>query len=538
MSVLPHHRSPHFPRTNYPLRLLHAVGRIVGVRTADDTLRDVTVTQSIPHPPNDGHVPDDLYAHGDLAIYDLCKRMRHLVSTCDNFSVFTNQELWLRRARGCVETAASLVLCANIQPDLFGDLGKLLRSLHQFTGQYHTTPGSDGLFVARWTCLSLVIVQKGVLGDHERIQLEARAAIDNLSRFGLEDDGEQTNNGDNDETALRNARRIDDIFETATQFCLYGLRGAFRPAQEGVTEEQVKEALARDHKDDISMLERITPAADRIANIDGAILRTNGPICTFANGLILCVRGAHFDEFKQAEPADPTGFFGSTGPKPVFLPQFIFLHQRLRPLCSYSSKLREIIDGRGNGAYQDILKSLGILWGESDNPTKWSGVGRRHLMERQLWRLQDLRDGGGFGYWVELFFLMTQQLLTVPLSPDSHAALIVGTFRAMTSNRWQHNYSIGTQRVILNLICDMAILNRGLFSDLVFPKYITDELLELFENMVRGRSGSHIDDAAKELDDAVATDVVRGPEWWTTVRLFRADAVKVLSRLRAPAPSP
>ncbi|KAH9009422.1 hypothetical protein EDB83DRAFT_2453781 [Lactarius deliciosus] len=154
-------------------------------------------------------------------------------------------------------------------------------------------------------------------------------------------------------------------------------------------------------------------------------------------------------------------------------------------------------------------------------------------MERQLWRLQDFRDGGGFGYWVELFFLVTQQLLTVPLSPDSHAALIVGTFRAITFNWRQHKYSIGTQRVILNLICDMAILNRGLFSDLVFPKYITDELLELFKNMVVGQSGSHIDDSMRELDDAV--DALPGPVWLTHVRLFRADAVKVLSCLRAAA---
>ncbi|KAH9036528.1 hypothetical protein EDB85DRAFT_2288247 [Lactarius pseudohatsudake] len=360
ISVLPHHGSPHFQRTNHPLRLLHAVGRIIGIRTADGTLRDVTTTHAMPRPPDDGQVPDDPYVHGDLAIYDLCKRMRHLVSTCDNFSVFTNQELWLKRARGCVETAASLVLCANIQPELFGDLGKLLRSLHQFTGQYHTAPGSDGLFVARWTCLSLIIVNRSVLGEHERIKLEAGVAINNLSRFGMEDDGKQTNNDVDDENALRNARRIDDYFETATQFCLHGLRGAFRPSQEGITEEQVKEVLARDHKDDISKLEHISLTTGGIANIDGAIFRTTSPICAFANGLILCVRGAHFDEFKQTEPFDPTGFFGSTAPKPVFLPQFVFLHQRLRPLCSYPSKLRDIIDGRGNGAYQTSSRAWGF----------------------------------------------------------------------------------------------------------------------------------------------------------------------------------
>ncbi|KAH9009412.1 hypothetical protein EDB83DRAFT_2453728 [Lactarius deliciosus] len=78
--------------------------------------------------------------------------------------------------------------------------------------------------------------------------------------------------------------------------------------------------------------------------------------------------------------------------------------------------LRNIIDGRGNGAYQEALASLGTLWNQSNDPNRmWSGVHKRHIMERQLWRLQDFRDGGGFGYWVELFFLMNSQILQIQL---------------------------------------------------------------------------------------------------------------------------
>ncbi|KAH8984563.1 hypothetical protein EDB86DRAFT_2962613 [Lactarius hatsudake] len=157
-------------------------------------------------------------------------------------------------------------------------------------------------------------------------------------------------------------------------------------------------------------------------------------------------------------------------------------------------------------------------------------------MERQLWRLQDLRDGGGFGYWVELFFLMANPLTHIPLSLDTHSALIVGTFKAITSNWRQHKHSIGTQHVILNLVCDLAIHDRGLLSDIVLPRYITDELLVFLENMVEGQSGSHIDDAMKELDDAIKEkdDV---PEWAIEIRLFRTKAVEVISRSRAPTPS-
>ncbi len=560
ISIPPHHRSPLFQRTWHHLGFLHPLGRIIGIRIANGTPWDVMATRSMPRLPSDGQAPDDPYAHGDLAIYDLCKRVRRLVGTCDNYGTFNNEELWLKRARGCVETAASLVFCADIKPELFGDLRTVLPPLHQFIvnkGRYRT-PGSDGLFLARLECLSFVIVNRG-MANHDRIKLDARVIIDSLSRFGIEDDGEQTNNGDDDENALRNARRIDDYFETARQFCVYGLRRAFRPSEVGMTEEQVKEVLARDHEDDISMLERISLAADHVANIDRGMFRINDFICDFASGLIFYVLGAHFDEFEQTELINPVQFFGSTVKAPTFLPQFIFLHQRLRFLCSYSSKLRDIIDGRGNGAYEEILESLGTLWHESDDRTKWSGVRRlgQRFMERQLWRLQDFRDSGGFGFWVEFFVLVVQQLLTIPLSPDAYSPLLVGTFRAITSDWRQHRHSIGTQRVILNLICDMAILDRGLLSDIIYPRYITDELLVLLENMVEGQSGSHIDDTMKELDDAIKEqdavperltnlrlyreDAIRElgvvPEWLTEVRLFRAKAVKVISRSRAPAPS-
>ncbi|KAI9459260.1 hypothetical protein BJY52DRAFT_1267328 [Lactarius psammicola] len=150
-------------------------------------------------------------------------------------------------------------------------------------------------------------------------------------------------------------------------------------------------------------------------------------------------------------------------------------------------------------------------------------------MERQLWRLQDFRDSGGFGYWVELFFVMAQHLWDIPLSPVTYSSLVVGTFRAITSNWRQHKHSIGTQRVIINLICDLAILDRGLLSGCVLPRYITDELLVLFENMVEGQSCPHIDDAMKELDDAIKGQNA-DPEWFTEGRLFRAKANKVISR--------
>ena len=532
MSIIPHHHSPFFERTYRPLGLLHSLGRFIGIRAANGTPPNVTVTRSIPRLPSDGQRPDNSYSHDDRAIDDLCERVRHLVDTCNNHSAFTNKELWLKRTRGCVETAASLVICAGINPERFGDLGRLRAPLSLDMARYHTEPGSDGLFSARLNCLTFVIVYRGMV-NHDGILMDASTAINNLSRLGLEDDGEETNDG-GDEDALRNARRIDDYFESARDFCVYGLRAAFRPEEVGMTEERVREILASDHEVDISMLEHITLATDRLANFDGAISRICHSIRYFSDGLIRYARGVHFDVFEQTEFAQPTQFFNPTR-DPEFLTQFISLPRRLQLLCSYSPKLRDIIDGKDNGAYQDILDSLEILWDESDKRTP-SMVRWRHLMERQLWRLRDLRDGGGFGFWVELFFLVARQLLTIPLSSEAHSALMVGTFRSITSNWKQHKNSIGTQRVILNLICDISILDYGIMSNVAFPAYITDELLVLLEKMIEGQSGSHIDDAMKELEDAIE-EHVDVPEWFREVCLFREKVVRVISRSRAPAHS-
>ena len=554
MSAPPHHHSQPPQCTRHLFGLLRPLERINGTQVENGTFRDMTVTRSIPRLPSDIQARENPHAHGDLAIYDLCKRVQHLVHTCDNYGIFTNEESWFKRARGCIETAASLVFCANIKLEQFGDLGKLLPPLSKFIAvdaPNLTTPVRDGLFVARWTCLSFVTLTRG-MENHERIRQHARSAIDNLSRFRMEGDSEQTNNGrDDDENALRNAQSIDLDFDFAGRFCIYELRKSISPSEVEMTEEQARRVLAWRHQADISRLEHIALAADHVAMVDKAIFDMQHFISAFAHGLILSLRGAHFDALEQEELIQPIQFFNPhpITERPTFLPQFLFLHQRLRFLCSYSSKLRDIIDQRGTGTYEEILEGLKTLWGESDNPAthNWSDNRRGRLMERQLWRLQDLRDGGGFGFWVELFFLMAHQLLLFPLSPDAQSTLIVGTFRNVTSNWRQHKHSIGTQRVILSLVCDIAIFSNGILSGLGFPRYITDELLVLLENMVEGQSGSHIDEAMKELEAANETDAMMEQKkeqdsgripWWTPVTddvsLFRTEVIKVILRSRAP----
>ena len=539
MSALPHHHSPLSQRARHRHRFLHPLGRIFGIRIANGTPRDVTATSKTTRLPIDSQMLDD------LAIYDLCKRIRHLIVTCNNHSIFTTKELWLKRARGCVETVASLVVCANIQPELFGDLEELLRPFYitVLPGSYCSDVGADGLFRTRLECLTFVIAYQDMAVHADRMKLDASVAIDTLSWFGMEDNGKRIND-DVDGNALRNARTIDDYFAAAKQFWFHELRESLRSSEVGMTEERVREVLEHDHEANLSMLERIALAEDQVANVDLSISRVDNNIRELASGLFYPVRGVDYDEFNHSELDQPIHFFNPTH-QPTFFPQFIFLHERLRLLSSYSSKLRDFIDRQGNGAYEEILESLGTSWDELDEPGyKLSGVRRQHFMERQLWRLQDLRDGGGFGLWIEGFFLTARHLLFIPLPSDTHSSLLLGMFGVVTSNWRNHKHSIGTLRVILNLICDIAILDRGLLSDCHFPRYLTDGLLVLLENMVEGQSGSYIDEAMSELEDATKKqdddldqDLDNDLAWSTEIRLFRAKVINVISRSRASVPS-
>ena len=131
--------------------------------------------------------------------------------------------------------------------------------------------------------------------------------------------------------------------------------------------------------------------------------------------------------------------------------QFIRPGQTLKSLCSVVPTLRIILKGQGDAdAYKEMRKNLKELYLGMFN---W----HENELQRQLWRLQDLRDGRGFAFTVELFFLALKQLLLpTSSSNNSHFALYTGTFRAITSDWSKHKNSQGTRKLLL----DVA-LSRG-----------------------------------------------------------------------------
>jgi hypothetical protein len=115
----------------------------------------------------------------------------------------------------------------------------------------------------------------------------------------------------------------------------------------------------------------------------------------------------------------------------------------------------------------------------------------------------DLRDGGGLGFTIELFFLALRPLSSTSLTSKLMNDFYTGTFKAITSNWEKSKESDGTQRILLDLLCDLVIRRRGVFSDFSYPQYIVEMLVDLVEKMVKGHGGKypHINDVIQELED-------------------------------------
>jgi len=179
------------------------------------------------------------------------------------------------------------------------------------------------------------------------------------------------------------------------------------------------------------------------------------------------------------------------------IPQLIFPAQQVQALARFGLKFREVLDGQVAEGYEEVLESLKFV---DQVPVSL----RQHdgLMKRQLWRLQDLRDGRGLGYTTELFFLSLRQLLSIPSLHESNDAFYIGTFKIITSHWEESKASLGTQCILLNLVCDLIIRERGVFSNFSYPELITMKLLEMVSKILREFKDpdGHIRDAVSEIE--------------------------------------
>jgi hypothetical protein len=143
----------------------------------------------------------------------------------------------------------------------------------------------------------------------------------------------------------------------------------------------------------------------------------------------------------------------------------------------------------------------------------------KNVLQRTLWSLQDIRDGGGLGFAVELFLVALRRLLSTSPSQESYSTLYLGTFRVITSDWRRYKHSLGTQKLLPNAVAS----DEGFLRTFNCPDYITDELWKLLGDMLEGQTGPHIDSAVRQLTDYERGDGVK----------YGAKASAVISQLRA-----
>jgi uncharacterized protein DUF6535 len=454
----------------------------------DTNVTDATTLPPVPYPLN--IYPHVATTHTNV-VHELSTRVARALEICGHRELFANNDLWRRRTRVCIETTASLVCCADAKLAWFGDIVKPLGDIGSFEKTRELSLiGTDQMFVTRWACLSLVVIRQ-ILESKQLVRYHAGKAVE------LFVESHSTGN----DLALAGAQKIDKTFQNATQ-CLYTLYDALLEAE---TLTEVKDIL-HDYGPQLSELENINFEAGHFEDVDRLIFLTQSSI---ARQIIAQFPGVVDD----LDPAQVSfGDFVEFSYDTLKLP-FIRPGRTLKSMCCPALTLRNIVDGqRDPGGYEELLKNL-----EKFRSTPgWRG----NEVQRQLWRLQDMRDGGGLGFTVELFFLALKQLLSTSSSSESHSALYTGTFRVITSDWRKHKNSLGTQ----NLLLDIA-LSRDYDFNFNYPAYIVDEFLGLLGNVFEGQDGAHIDKTVQLLAHTR----------YYNPKTFRLRLLKVITRVWARA---
>jgi hypothetical protein len=421
-----------------------------------------------------------------LDVDELCKRIRHLFGTYDNRDHFLDMEEWRKRSRACVETAASFVFCMNVDFRSFGEIGKLLSDLGdaEKTNKWSET-SLNRSFMMRWTCLSLVATRRML--NTKRVKQCAGVNITLLALYNAVED----NSSDIDDLALSNAQEIDTQFKTAWDCVdeLYSGLIHLRDANEAVSEV---EKTLRGYE---PKLGDVQFDSHGMKLIDMGILTLQSEIDRVTHRLTRQLPGVALDILPGPTPlADIFDFISN----PIG-PQLLYLRQRFQGLCTpnQGQDIREVV----SKILEKITASPRVV------------VSPQKLMERQLWRLQDLSVGGAFGFTLELYFLALRQLLPASASSSREfTTFYISALKDITSDWKQYKDSPGTQKIILNLICDIGVRDRGIFSNYPYPDDITTELVGLLCKMIQGRESDYIKDAMEELRDVgfrLGNDVFR-----------------------------
>ena len=409
--------------------------------------------------------------HERDTVRQLSRHVGHLFETCKNRAVFASDELWRRRARTCVEATASLVSFADAEPNWFGDIFPMLGDIRSFEEMGKLLlSGRDRPFVTRWTCLSIMAIRE-ILRSNVLFKENVKLAVASL--------GELRHGDGTDEAAEKNAREID---------------------------ETLGDQSRQDQDKDSGYSDKFNAIADAMWKIDGM-----PTFLKFANSKN--ETSHNFRSFLTRRVASQSPFIQVDFPVS-------------EPFLRQTFEIFDLLKGKFDSCRQFLNEFFDHVYSKEYDPALWYSVIEqaswpKTLLQQTLWRLQDLRDGDGLGFAVELFFAALKQLLSTSSSQESYSTLYFGAFRVITSDwrRYRVKNSLGTQKLLLNAVAS----DEGFLRTFDYPDHITDELWKLLGDMLEGQTGPHIDSAVQQLTDYERGDGAK----------YGAKALAVITRLRS-----
>ena len=437
---------------------------------------------------------DDPHTDPMVSLHELTARASRILETCKNRGP-SDSDVWQKRTRGCVETTALFVICMGGNRDPFADIVMPLGDIGSDQNVRElSSAGKDEMFVMRWTCLSLVAVQPK-LASNRNLRNHARLAMSSLTEGQHHTDERQT------------PTSIIGTFNIALE-CLEELYGALR-LWGGIEEEEAKNILHH-CRSPISKLAGIggqySDSADTwIQAVQCDVVKTTHRIICQLPGIEFDdpdAKVTHLSQLKESY-RDPHKL------------QLITLSHRLRRIHQVAQTFRDLLCGQWSTvtfeeSINDLQRVLSLL---KDAP-----------LHREVWRLQDLCEGRGLGFTVELFLLALKQLLSTSSSKESHSALLMGAFQAITSDSSKYKSPLGTQQLLLGCVVSN--------NDIVFGSTdtIIDEFFSLLATVLKGQSGSHVEDIVQLLTEKLGSRLI------PKRRAFYRKALEVINEAKASSP--
>ncbi len=419
-------------------------------------------------------------------IRDLSGRITRLLKTCTDPGVLPTEDARRKRARACVDASLSFVLSIDDDWEWFAEPEIMSQAL-TYLGDVErirepTIPGFDAAFAVRWTCMALVAVRRTL--KTQAVRTAARRVITCLAEV-------HGNNGENeDEAAAKTSGIVDHHLKRGWDAADTLRTALIREVDPDKMEEQFTDTL-RDSQDAIkdlgdawNSLGWADKADDAIVDLVRTMVHTTGGVLGYLPTAVLS--WAH----------DPRRM-PDVGMRPVpphLMPQFIpprLLVQRLW-LCVWALRNMATTDW-GSSLYHP--KTLGDLCSPETDVHEI----RRVIdltsapMKAQLWRLQDLHDGGHV-FMLELF--MAAVRASKVSSHHSSRPYFVGTFKSLTSDLKELKDAPGTQRILVHLL-RQVVPNDSETSAEDVPAYIVDVFLTFIGEVLAGKKGTHITEAVQ-----------------------------------------